>query len=243
MSITSSLIIIALAGLIHASFQLSISMITLLTSHTIGRKRSHRRLLMLTNSFTFGAGVMTVLLLSTLALIFNHAGDQFMSSLLVWTIACGLLAGVGISVLMFYYRHEYGTTLWVPRGVARFLTGRTKATKQSAEAFSLGLSSVIGELLFIIAPLFIAALVLVGLEPKWQLIGIALYGLVSLGSLLLVTALIGGGHSISRIQKWREENKHFLQFAAGSGLLVLGFYVYVEHVMLTNALAMAGGVQ
>jgi len=128
-------------------------MITLLTSHTIGRKRSHRRLLMLTNSFTFGAGVMTVLLLSTLALLFNHAGDQFMSSLLVWTIACGLLAGVGISVLMFYYRHEYGTTLWVPRGVARFLTGRTKATKQSAEAFSLGLSSVIGELLFIIAPL------------------------------------------------------------------------------------------
>lgn len=242
MGITSSLIIIALAGLIHASFQLSISMITLLTSHTIGRKRSHRRLLVLTNSFTFGVAVMTILLLCTLALLFNHAGELFTASLLTWTVACGLLAGVGISVLMFYYRHEYGTTLWVPRGIARFLTGRTKATKQSAEAFSLGLSSVLGELLFIIAPLFIAALVLVGLEPKWQLAGIALYSVVSLSSLLLVTGLVGGGHSVSRIQKWRESNKHFLQFAAGSGLLVLGFYVYVEHVMLTNALAAAGGV-
>lgn len=242
MGIISSLIIVALAGLIHASFQLSISMMTLLTSHTIGRKRSHRRLLMLTNSFTFGAGVMTILLLCALALVFNHAGEPFTSSLLTWTIACGLLAGVGVSVLMFYYRHEYGTTLWVPRGVARFLTQRTKATKQSAEAFSLGLSSVVGELLFIIAPLFIAALVLVDLEPKWQLVGIALYAVVSLGSLMLVTGLIGGGHSISRIQKWRENNKHFLQFAAGSGLLVLGFYVYVEHVMLTNALAAAGSL-
>lgn len=242
MDILPSLIIIAFAALIHASFQLSISMLTLLTSHTIGKKRSQKRLLALTNSFTFGVAVMTILLLCTIALLMNHAGEAFASSILTWTVACGLLAGVGVSVLIFYYRREYGTTLWVPRGIARFLTRRTKATKQSAEAFSLGSSSVLGELLFIIAPLSIASLILVGLEPKWQLVGIVLYTVVSLGSLLLVTGLVGSGHSISRIQKWRENNKRFLQFAAGSGLLVLGFYVYVEHVMLTNALAAAGGL-
>lgn len=242
MNIVSSLIIIAFAGLIHASFQLSISMLTLLTSHTIGKKRSQKRLLALTNSFTFGVAVMTILLLCCVALLMSYGGAAFASSILTWTIVCGLLAGVGLSVLIFYYRREYGTSLWIPRGMARFLTRRTKATKQSAEAFSLGSSSVIGELLFIIAPVSIAALVLVGLEPTWQLVGIALYTVVSLGSLIIVTGLIGSGHSISRIQKWRENNKKFLQFAAGSGLLVLGFYIYVEHVMLTNALAAAGGL-
>lgn len=238
----SSFSIIIIAALIHASFQLSISVLTLLTSHTIGKKRSHRRLLILTNSFTFGVAVMTILLLCFGALLVNYGGESLSSSLLLWTVICGLLAGVGLSVLIFYYRREYGTALWIPRGMARFLERRTKATKQSAEAFSLGSASVIGELLFIIAPISIAALVLIELEPFWQLIGIALYTVVSLSSLLLVTGLIGGGHSISRIQKWRESNKRFLQFASGSGLLVLGFYVYVEHVALTSALAAAGGL-
>ena len=242
MNITTALIIIAVAALVHASFQLSISMLTLLSSHTIGKKRSQGRLLLLTHSFAFGVAVMTILLLCLLALLFNHAGAAFATSLLTWTVVCGLLAGVGLSVMIFYYRREFGTTLWVPRGIALYLSERTKKTKQSAEAFSLGLTSVVGELLFIIAPLLVAALVLVGLEPQWQLAGIALYAVVSLSSLLLVTGLVGGGHSISRIQKWREENKRFLQFASGTGLLALGFYVYVEQVMLTNALAAAGGV-
>jgi hypothetical protein len=36
---------------------------------------------------------------------------------------------------------------------------------------------------------------------------------------------------LSRIQRWREANKHFLQFAAGSGLLILGFFVYVNEFL------------
>jgi hypothetical protein len=52
--------------------------------------------------------------------------------------------------------------------------------------------------------------------------------------------LIGSGHSLSRIQRWREANKHFLQFAAGAGLIVLGGYLYVNEVV-TVATALAGG--
>jgi uncharacterized membrane protein (DUF485 family) len=33
---------------------------------------------------------------------------------------------------------------------------------------------------------------------------------------------------VARIQKWREHNKRFLQFAAGSALIVLGVYFYVD---------------
>lgn len=234
-----SFAIIIFAALIHASFQLSVSMLTLLSGHAIGSKASHGRLLKLTNGFFLGVAIMTTLLLSFTALIFQHSFGANVP-LLAWAVACGLLLGLGIAVWAFYYRREEGTSLWLPRGMARYLSERTKATKQTAEAFGLGLSSVFAELIFIIAPIVISALVLIKLEPMWQLAGIATYTVISLLSLAIVNALIGSGHKLSRIQAWREKNKRFLQFAAGSGLLILGFYVYVDQVVSVNAFAYGG---
>jgi hypothetical protein len=235
----SSFAIIAFAALIHASFQLSVSVLTLLSGHAIGAKTKHTKLLRLTGGFVLGVTVMTMLLLTFSAFLLQHFfGNQV--PLLAWAVCCGLLLGLGVAVWAFYYRKEKGTSLWLPRGFARYLSDRTKATKQSTEAFSLGLSSVIAELLFILAPILISALVLITLEPLWQLAGIALYTFVSLLSLLVVNALIGSGHKLSHIQKWREDNKRFLQFIAGSCLVVLGFYVYVDQVMSVTALAYGG---
>ncbi|HEU4715960.1 MAG TPA: hypothetical protein VFS14_03970 [Candidatus Saccharimonadales bacterium] len=234
-----SFAIIIFAALIHASFQLSVSMLTLLSGHAIGSKASHGRLLKLTNGFFLGVAIMTTLLLSFTALVFQHSFGANVP-LLAWAVACGLLLGLGIAVWAFYYRREEGTSLWLPRGMARYLSERTKATKQTAEAFGLGLSSVFAELIFIIAPIVISALVLIKLEPMWQLAGIATYTVISLLSLAIVNALIGSGHKLSHIQAWREKNKRFLQFAAGSGLLILGFYVYVDQVVSVNAFAYGG---
>jgi len=230
MDIAVSIAIIALAALIHASFQLSVSVLTLLSGHTISAKRTQSKLLRLTTSFVIGAGVMTILLLSSLSLlllnIFKGQTPQ-----IVWAASCGLLVGVALSVWLFYYRREKGTSLWVPRGIARYLNDRTKSTKLSAEAFGLGLSSIVGELLFIIAPILISSLVLVQLPPFWQIAGIGIYTVISLLSLIIVWVLVGSGHNLGAIQKWRESNKYFLQFAAGTGLIVLGFFVYVNEIL------------
>lgn len=233
----ASFAIIAFAALIHASFQLSVSMLTLLSSHAIGRRTTHNKLLRLTCSFLAGAGVMILLLISFSAFVLDHTSPSG-TPLITWAACAGLLIGLGVAVWVFYYRREKGTSLWLPRGVARYLADRTKATKSSAEAFGLGLSSGIGELIFTLGPMLIAALVLIQLEPIWQLVGVALYALISLSSLLVVYVLIGGGHKLSHIQKWREKNKHFLQFAGGAGLLILGVYVYVEEIV---AVVVAGG--
>jgi len=232
----NSFAIIAFAALIHASFQLSVSVLTLLSGHAIGSKTAHAKLVRLTGGFSFGVGIMTILLLSSISFVLARC---FVSStpLLIWAVSCGLLLGLGVAVWIFYYRKEGGTTLWIPRSIARYLSDRTKATKQGTEAFGLGLTSVLAELLFIIAPMIISSLVLIRLEPLWQLVGIGVYTLISLLSLLIVYALIGSGHKLSRIQKWREDNKRFLQFSAGSGLLVLGIYVYVDQVMAVAAAA------
>lgn len=233
MDILTSLAIVGFAALIHASFQLSVSVLTLLSGHAIGSKKSHRRLVRLTTSFTTGVGVMTLLLLSFTSLIFLHAfGTQV--PLLVWALVCGLVLGIGIAVWLFYYRRgTKGTELWLPRSFASFLTNRSKKTDQNAEAFSLGLTSVIAELIFIIPTVAIAALVLIELPPEWQLVGIGIYTLISLLGLIIVWSLIGSGHSLARIQRWRTENKRFLQVSSGGALIVLGFFVYVSKIMAT----------
>jgi hypothetical protein len=142
-----------------------------------------------------------------------------------------LSVGVAICIWLFYYRHDKGTALWIPKAFAVYLNDRTKATKRSAEAFGLGLSSVFGEILFIIAPLFITSLVLIQLPSFWQLAGIAIYTGISLLSLIIVWVLVGSGHSLGKIQNWRESNKYFLQFVSGAGLIVLVLFVYVTQIL------------
>jgi len=53
----------------------------------------------------------------------------------LWSIVCGILLGLAIAVWLFYYRREKGTSLWIPRDFAEYLTNRTKSTKTIAEAF------------------------------------------------------------------------------------------------------------
>lgn len=229
--------IVAFAALIHASFQLSISVLTLLSGHALGAKQAHKKVLRLTTSFVCGVAIMTILLLAFIVYIAPIL-TMHLPVELVWTICCGLLFGVGLAVWLFYYRKEQGTSLWIPRDMAQFLGRRTKATKQSAEAFSLGVSSVLAELIFIIAPLAVAGFAISHLSGNLQLAALAVYTIISLSSIGIVWMLVGGGHKLSRIQKWRETHKHFLQFAAASGLVVLGFYVYVNEVMVQTVEAL-----
>ena len=228
--ITTSFAIILLAAAVHASFQLSVSVLTLMSGHALGRKSAKHRLVTLVGGFVFGAGGMTVLLLSTLALVFMISLPSGVPSVL-WAGLCGAAIGVAVAVWLYYYRDARGTSLWIPRSFAEFLAERCKHSKNTAEAFGLGMTSIFAEFLFVFAPLAITALVLVGLPSDLQLLGIVAYTLVSLLPLLIVAALIHRGQKISHIQRWREKNKYFLQFAAGSGLLVLALYVYVEQVM------------
>lgn len=234
---TSSLAIIAFAALIHASFQVSVSTLTLMSGHALGKKTAHSRLLRLISGFIGGVAVVTLLLLSAAAFIFTQL-FPYGTPMLVWAMLCGAVIGVAIAVWLYYFREQKGTSLWIPRGVADFLNDRSKATKRTAESFGLGVVSVLSEILFVFAPLVIAALVIIRLSPALQLTGVALYVLISLLPLLVFGILLGGGHTIARMQRWREQNKRFLQFAAGSALFILGVYVYVERVLVNGMVAM-----
>ena len=229
MNTLTAFCVIALAALIHASFQLGVSMVTLLSGHSIGKKLAATRTLRLVGAFLLGTLVMTALIISTLTYI---AGILFPHQIptLAWAVLTGAMVAIGLIVWICYYRRGPGTLLWVPRSLARFLSQRIHATRISAEAFSLGLTSVITEILFIITPAIAAALAVVSLPTNLQLLGAALYVAVASLGMLFVTVFIGSGHSISRLQQWREANKRFLQFAGGGALIVLAFYLYANLV-------------
>lgn len=215
-------------------------MLTLLSGHSIGAKSAASRTLRLAGSFFAGVVTMTLLVVAFLGYV---ASQLFRHDVppLVWSIVSGLMLGLGVAVWAFYYRRADGTSLWLPRGFARFLSDRTKSTRSSVEAFSLGLTSVLAEGLFIFTPAAAAALTMIKFSPPAQLGGLLLYVAIASFSLAIVVVLIGSGHKLSTIQKWREDNKRFLQFAAGSALIILGFYLYVNSVVAPAALS-AGGL-
>lgn len=234
------LALLVLAALIHASFQLSVSMMTLMSGHALGKRTAHLRVMRLISGFILGAGSMVALGVSFIAFLLSSLAPNELP-LLWWSAVCGLLVGLGIAVWVFYFRHrKSGTVLWLPRLFAAHLSERSRKTKYAAEAFGLGLTSIVAELLFGLAPMIVAATILLQLDPLLQLIGLLLYTLIVVGPLLFIALLVGGGRSLARIQRWRENNKRFMQFAAGSALIVLGFYLYVDVVI--GSLALEGGL-
>ena len=225
---------IALAALVHASFQLGVSMVTLLSNHATGKKLSGQRVLRLVGAFLLGTVVMTGLLISS----FGYAATVLFHGVIpegVWESAAVALAIVGAGVWVFYYRRGDGTSLWLPRPLAHLLHERIQVTTFSAEAFSLGLTAVIAEIIFLLVPVSAAALAIVSLPVVWQPLAVLLYIFVASLGLIVVSVLLGSGRKLYHIQEWRESNKRFLQFSTGCGLFVLSAYIYVNQVVAVAA--------
>lgn len=218
------LLVILAALFAHASFQLGVSMLTLLSSHAIGKGKRHDQVFRLDIGYTLGAITMTTGLLA----IINIAMRTLLGSTtkLQWAVTAGLLGGAGIAVMLFYYRRNKGTILWLPRGFIEFAASRTKKIRNSFEAFAMGATMVIAELPFIFALLVLVSLLFrtsQGMMDLWTILG---YSIAACLPLLVMTGLISSGHKISSIQRWRETNKTFLQWTSGLVLVLLCVYIY-----------------
>lgn len=236
MDYITSFIMIALAATIHASFQLSISTLTLMSGHSLGIQQSHQKLVSLVISFVLGVIFMTFLLLTSGIYIANTIIHYGILQIVLWATACSALIIIGVAVWLFYFRPGKGTILWIPRFMAEYLTRRCSKTKSNGEAFSLGISSVVGEIIFLLAPIVVSILFIINMPIALQISGVALYILISVLPLVVVCILVNKQNKLSRIQKWREENKRFIQFMTGSIMLAVGFFVYASEVLAVRVL-------
>ena len=219
----SALIVLLGAVFVHACFQLSVSVLTLLSSHTIGRKLPNSRLLSLNFWYILGVTVSIALLSlgSTSLLRYIEANNAMVATVLTFT----LLPLIALLIVLFYYRRGRGTQLWLPRPAAEYITTRAKKTKSSVEAFSLGTTTVFTELPFALAPLAISGLVFQNMASHSWLRLSAFYAVVVALPLIFVALYLSSGHKISVVQKWREEAKSFLKWTSAITLVVLMFYL------------------
>lgn len=218
------LLILAGAVFVHACFQLSVSVLTRLSSHTIGAGKSHHRLLVLALSYVLGVVVATtsVTLGVAGALAWLSTFNEGWPAVAV----ISFLPVAGLLVILFYYRPSRGTTLWLPRPFVDYLMERAKKTRSGVEASMLGAATVVGELPFILAPVGLIGLMISFLTPSthWLAFSGAYSLLVSL-PLVFLMLYISSGHKISAVQDWRERNKTFLQWTSGIALIILSAYI------------------
>lgn len=222
------LLIVAGAVFVHACFQLSVSVLTLLSSHTIGRRLPNSRLLNLNFWYILGSILMiTLLQLGTIALLrwgLTHNATA------TTVVTLSLIPLIALLVALLYYRRGRGTQLWLPRPAAQYITDRAKRTKSSVEAFTLGMATAVTELPFAIAPLAIVAFALQGFRvDRWFTMSLG-YSLAVCAPLIFVAFYLSSGHKISSIQRWRENSKDFLRWTSAATLLLLALYIAVLQI-------------
>lgn len=222
---TPFVLILLGAVFVHVCFQLSVSVLTLLSSHTIGRRMGHTRLMNLSMGYVAGVAVAVTLLqlaaMAGLRLLMNRNPE--LASVLTFTT----VPLIALLVVIFYYRRGKGTQLWLPRSAAAYVTGRAKRTKSVTEAFGLGLTTAVTELPFALAPLLIVGFTFQGFMATHWLALAVLYGLAVSFPLVFVALYLSSGHTISAVQRWREGAKGYLKWTSAATLLLLCLYVAV----------------
>ncbi len=227
--------LLAFLAVLQASYQLATSVLTLLSGHSLMHSRATRRLVLLNSAFVTGTIISTFTLLSLLSMILVLWVEPALYFWL-WVVVMVWASAAALTTMLLYYRHGKGTRLWLPRNFAAYLTKRAKKTKNSFEALALGIISTLAELpftgvIFVMSGLVLASVLPLDTHPAI----IAVYCLVSSLPLIIVTLFIAGGHKLSSIQRWRESNKGFLQYAAGIGLLAATLYAIVYFVTFSEA--------
>lgn len=219
------LLILVGAVFVHACFQLSVSVLTLLSSHSIGRRLPNGRLFNLNFWYIFGvASMITALQLGAIAL---HRLAMAENSTTAAAVTFGIIPFVALLMVLFYYRRGRGTQLWLPRPATEYITSRAKKTKSSVEAFALGMTTAVAELPFALAPLAIVAFAFQGFAAdRWLQLSVG-YALAVVLPLIFVAFYISSGHTISSIQRWREDAKNYLRWTSAVALLLLTIYLTV----------------
>jgi hypothetical protein len=224
---TWNIVAILLAfAVIQATFQISVSVLTLLSGHSLGKKRSSCRLLGLDLAYIVGNFSMLMLVFGAiLYAVFTAVND--ISSHDWWLLVVAPVV-VALVILSRYYRKGRGTALWLPRSAAAYLTDRAKRTHNVFESLMLGAASALLELPFTIVPMTASAyLMILFVRPIDHLMVASIYCFIVVTPLILTTILIAGGHRLSIIQRWREDNKAFLQYAAAAMLLATALFIHV----------------
>ena len=229
MNIFTSVGVLLLAAIIHATLQLGQG-VFLILHHASSTRYFSSKIKNLTGSFVSGVGLTTFFGLSAICfLLFYLAYGLFPSIVLI--VIVSLLALLAIFMWFFYYRHGHSTELWLPKPIARYITARARSTHSNTEAFSLGILTCVFELPISAILLVLAASSILALPAAWQLLSILIYTLFVVAPLFVMQLAFRRGKTVVDIQRWRLRNKNFLRIISGIGFIVLAIFVFTFEVL------------
>lgn len=227
MDIFINLAIVVLCGLTCGCYQTNISLLMLLSSRSIGQK-SHSKQLQLVGGLLLGSLTMLVLEAAFVVLILNHLLKFPIIQNHIWEIIFWGLIATGVIFGLFYFKgNKSGTSLWFSKSFKHFLLERSRITDSIVESYSLGLTGIISEILFYAIPLLLNGIVILESPFNIQLYLLAIFAIIAIAPLIMVWLAIELGCSLTKVQKWREDNKTFIRFINSFVLLLLAIVVYI----------------
>ena len=212
MSFFISLGIVLLSMLIMASLQLQPGVFSLLYHYCLG-KYSRSRASDLTLFFILGAEISSACIFlccyyfANILFLYQFRPEK---SFLAW-IAAGILLALAITSFFYYYRSGRGTKLFISRKSAKSLDSRAHKVKTRSDAFSLGISSSIHELIFTLPLYIITSVEIIEMEVEFSPSHLftILYILTPTIPLFITRWSFQAGHNLANIQKLRVSSKHF----------------------------------
>lgn len=222
MNIFASLGIVLLAMLIQCFFQLSPSIFTIFYHHTLG-KSSAKKADGLSLYYILGSEVFIFVFFLLIYLFVSYIFASFGSTLntiLPWVFA-GIFIALSLISVSIYFRKGSGTALFISRRLAKKIFQNTKKINTSSDAFILGFTSAIPELIFSV-PLFIAmSFALLTVSQPLRVTLIFSYVIVSIIPLFVYYSLFHSGHNLAEIERRRIKNKTFCRFTISLGFIIL----------------------
>ncbi len=227
-SFPSLFLLLLVLAMVHALFQLGISVLTLMSTHVLGRTTKTRigiRPLIATyvvTSIILTAGIMGFVLYSELLFIPLHTQTT------VWFLLSLIIVAVGSLVLVRYHKPGKGTRLWIAAPIVEYFQNRSQRAKTPLHSAKLAANAIITELPLTLVIFVSSSLVLIELLPSALYgIGILVYSTIVMLPLAIFGTMIASGHHLSTIQRWREANKHFFQYTVAFGLFGAALYILV----------------
>lgn len=216
MTTVLSLSLLALVILFENSLQLDAATITFMSGHALGKQTSRQKLTKLTRGFTWGVVFIWWLLISTACLILYFSFGDWLETISFWGLLAMLTIAEGLILICLILLHPNRQHPWVGASFRDFLYKRARRTKSSAEAFSLGASSVIAQLPVLIIPLGTAGAALLSFPGHQLVAGTVLFSLATGLPLMIIYGLISFETSIAAVQQFCFKYRSFFK-----GLLII----------------------
>ena len=219
--------------MIMASLQL-IPGIFLLFCHYTRGKFSKLRASDLATFYILGVESAIVIILLLLFFILSSSSiiaSAINTSIFNWIMA-GITLAIGILFFCRYYRSRSNsnTKLFIPRSLARNFQHRIEATKTRSDAFTLGLTSILPELIFTL-PLFILSTIQISkLSANCfsHAVLTILFTLIAILPLLIIHILFSDHRTLADFIKFRFKHKQFFRYFIALWYLLIAIVIILE---------------